>query len=454
MKRERLDGLIFLLFGSVIFILVSIAMERSATATVIDFKAVYYGARCLLQHADPYRESEMLRVYRAEGGDRMSDAAPVRRLVAVYINLPTGLILIAPLALLPWAWAHALWIALIALSIVLGACLMWNLAADHAPIMAGVLICFFLLTSIMLTDVANTAGVVVGLCAVAVWCFLKGRFVPAGILCFAVSLAIKPHVAGLIWLYFLLAGGLCRKRALQTLVVTIVLGLPGVLWVSYVAPHWMSELHSNLTATSARSDINDPGPTSASRDTPDSIVDLQTVISVFLDDPRIYNPASYLFCVPLLLVWVLATLRSRFSPATACLALAAIAPLAMLPLYHRQDDARLLLLTIPACAMLWAERGVVGWSALAVTAAGLVVNGDTLTAARIWLSRPLLATAQGLTGEILTVVLARPVPLVLLAMCIFYLWAYVRHTRVQVTFAGPEVPGEAAVGAPAASSVP
>jgi hypothetical protein len=306
----------------------------------------------------------------------------------------------------------------------------------------------------MLTDVANTAGVVVGLCAVAVWCFLKGRFVPAGILCFAVSLAIKPHVAGLIWLYFLLAGGLCRKRALQTLVVTIVLGLPGVLWVSYVAPHWMSELHSNLTATSARSDINDPGPTSASRDTPDSIVDLQTVISVFLDDPRIYNPASYLFCVPLLLVWVLATLRSRFSPATACLALAAIAPLAMLPLYHRQDDARLLLLTIPACAMLWAGRGVVGWSALAVTAAGLVVNGDTLTAARIWLSRPLLATAQGLTGEILTVVLARPVPLVLLAMCIFYLWAYVRHTRVQVTFAGPEVPGEAAVGAPAASSVP
>jgi len=454
MTRARLDGLIFLLFGSAIFILVGIAMERSASATVIDFKAVYYGARCLLQHTDPYQESEMLRVYRGEGGDRALDAAPVRRLVAVYINLPTGLILTAPFALLPWAWAHALWIALIALSIVLGACLMWNLAADHAPIIAGVLLCFFLLTSIMLVDIANTAGVVVGFCAVAVWCFLRERFVPAGILCLAVSLTIKPHDAGLIWLYFLLAGGLCRKRALQTLAVTVILGLPGVLWVSYVAPHWMQELRSNLSATSVRGDINDPGPTSASRDTPDSIVDLQTVISVFRDDPRIYNPASYLLCAPLLAVWVLVTVRSRFSPAMAWLALAAIAPLAMLPLYHRQDDARLLLLTIPACAMLWVERGAVGWTALVVTTAGLVVNGDTPTAARIWLSRPLLAATHGFAGEILTVVLARPVPLMLLAISIFYLWAYVRHTRVPVPYTKLEVPGDIAVGAPAVSSVP
>jgi hypothetical protein len=35
---------------------------------------------------------------------------------------------------------------------------------------------------------------------VAAWCFIKGRFIPAGILCLAVSLAIKPHDAGLVWL--------------------------------------------------------------------------------------------------------------------------------------------------------------------------------------------------------------------------------------------------------------
>jgi len=44
--------------------------------------------------------------------------------------------------------------------------------------------------------------------------------VPAGILCFAISLAVKPHVAGMVLLYFLLANARYRKRALQTLAVT------------------------------------------------------------------------------------------------------------------------------------------------------------------------------------------------------------------------------------------
>ena len=62
---------------------------------------------------------------------------------------------------------------------------------------------------------------------VAVWCFIRERFVPAGILCLAVSLAVKPQDAGLVWLYFLLVGGVYPKRALQTLVAMLALGLPG-----------------------------------------------------------------------------------------------------------------------------------------------------------------------------------------------------------------------------------
>ncbi len=49
------------------------------------------------------------------------------------------------------------------------------------------------------------------------------RCVWVGILCLAVSLAIKPHDGGLVWLYFILAGGAFRKRALQSLVVTLAL---------------------------------------------------------------------------------------------------------------------------------------------------------------------------------------------------------------------------------------
>ena len=147
-------------------------------------------------------------------------------------------------------------------SFLVAAYLMWSLAADYAPVVSGALICIFLFGSGLLLEIGNAAGITISLCVIAVWCFFKEQFVPTGILCMALSLAIKPHDAGLVWLYFLLAGGLYRKRALQTLAVTVVLGLPAILWVSHVAPHWIAELQTNLQATSARGDLNDPGPIS------------------------------------------------------------------------------------------------------------------------------------------------------------------------------------------------
>jgi hypothetical protein len=156
------------------------------------------------------------------------------------------------------------------------------------------------------------------------------------------------------------------------------------------------------------------------------VIDLQSVISVFRDDPRIYNPASYLVCGVLLLVWSLHTLRSRFSQANAWLALAAIVPLTMLISYHRAYDAKLLLLTVPACAMLWAEGGPIGWIALLVNTVGMMVTGDIPSAILIILFNRLHLGAAGIFGKLLTVVLMRPAPLILLAMSIFYLWVYLR----------------------------
>jgi hypothetical protein len=304
---------------------------------------------------------------------------------------------------------------------------MWKLAASHSSGVSLFLVCILLANCFIIFAYGNAAGLVVSLCVVAVWCFLQERFVPAGILCLAVSLAIKPHDAGLVWLYFLLAGGTYRKRALQTLAVTIVLGLPALLWVSSVAPHWMPELQSNILATSARGALNDPGPASIDFLGPDPIVDLQSVISVLRDDPHIYNPAGYLLSGVLLLAWSLATLRSRVSPANTWLALAAIATLTMLVTYHREHDAKLLLLTVPACAMLWAEGGPMGWFALLANSAGILITGDIPSMLLLLFTRNLPLSTAGLFGKIETILLVRPASLILLAMSIFYLWAYVRR---------------------------
>ena len=157
------------------------------------------------------------------------------------------------------------------------------------------------------------------------------------------------------------------------------------------------------------------------------ITDLQSVFAVFRDDPRFYDFASLLVCVPMLLTWAVVTLRARITPATTWFALAAIAPLSMLPVYHRVYDAKLVMLTIPACALLWTERGRIGRVALLINAAGFVLTGDYLWSIYLGalIDLRLLPTDQ--PGPLLSATLLFPLPLILLIMGAFYLWVYARR---------------------------
>ena len=384
MRKARMDGLYLLLLGSAVFLFLGTALESVSPVSMIDFKVVYYSTRCLLHHSDPYNQSNVLRTYKAEGGERPSESARDLQVVTQYMYLPTAFSFTVPFALLPFGPAHLLWMALVVGGLIFASFLIWDLAADYAPIVTGALLCFLLANTELLVIIGNASGIAISFCVVAVWCFYKKRFAALGVLCLAISLALKPHDTGLVWLYFLLAGGVYRKRALQTLAVFAALSLPVILWVTHVSPHWMQELSSNIAALSVHGGLNDPSPASSGAHGIGMMINLQTVISFFRDDPRFYNPATYLVCGVLLLVWSFKTLRSRITPASSWLALAAIAPLSMLPVYHRQCDATLLLLTIPACAMLWAEGGPVARLALLVNAAGFVLTGDVNVGNHPW----------------------------------------------------------------------
>ena len=375
MTRERLDGLYLFLLGSLLFLAAGAFLAKSEFGAVVDFKGIYYDTRCLLQHIDPYVQGEPLRFYKAETGVSVPPFGALQPILALNAYLPTTFIFIAPFALLPWAVAYPLSDDSHPGQLPLGAFLMWDMGADYAPAISGALVAFCVVNNAGLFLNGNWAGVVIGFCAIAVWCFFKERFVAAGIFCLAVSLAIKPHEAGLLWMFFLLSGGVYRKRALQTLALTALLGVPAILWVWQVAPHWMQELHSNLAVVSAHGGLNDPGPNGMSSRTGAMVIDLQSVVSVFWDDARIYNPASYLVCGALLLAWSIRTVRSRTSAAKGWLALAAIVPLTLLATYHRPYDSRLLLLSVPACAMLWAEGKLAGWLALLGSTAAIAMTG-------------------------------------------------------------------------------
>jgi hypothetical protein len=440
MKQARRVGLLLVLGGAAIYVLLGIALEHSSPGGFADFKALYYGARCLIQHTDPYRESAFLRIFKLEGGSFSADAAltqSLRRAVAVCINLPTSLFLIAPFALLPWRLAHTLWMLLTTSGLFLGAFLMWSVDAASSPIVKGALIASLLAGSPVLFAGGNAAGIVIGLCIIAAWCFIHERFVWPSIFCMAISLLLKPHDAGLVWLFFLLAGKSFSKRALQSFTVVALISLPAILWVSKVAPQWPMEWRSNMAQVSAPGEINDPGPTSVADRSPAMVIDLQSDISILKDDPNVYNPVAYLICGALLLIWSVRTLRSPHTSEKPWLGLAVVAPLTILITYHHPYDAKLLLLSVPACAILWAKFKRTGTIALVVNAVAFLFTADIPVAILKILTRRLQPKSSTLLEKTEFILLARPVPLILLAMTIFYLCIYFRVTRLNAGFSTP-----------------
>ena len=430
MTKARRDGLYLMFIGCAVFLFLGFALKGAPSASTIDFKIPYLGARCLLEHCDPYKQSDVLRICDAEGGHDPAETLRICLSASRFVYQPTIFLFTAPLAMLKFGPAEELWMLLTLSSVIFASFLLWSLAGEDAPLISALLIAFMLANSELLVITGNPSGIAIGLCIIAVWCLVKERCVPAGTLCLAVSLLIKPHAMGFIWLYFLLSGGVYRKRAIQTLALVVLLGLPTVLWVTHLSPHWMPELRATLSSASAHGGPDDPGPASSGGHGIGMMINLQTILSLIRDDPRFYNPVTFFLCGVLLLVWSLKTLRLRATPANGWLALASVAPLSLLPVYHRQGDALLLLLTVPACTMLWAEGGRIARSALLVTAAGFALTGDITWAIILGIINNLHLTMTRQAEQILTVIQVLPAPLILLVMAIFYLWVTMRYEQI------------------------
>ncbi|MDR5727418.1 MAG: hypothetical protein RB191_08330, partial [Terriglobia bacterium] len=328
-----------------------------------------------------------------------------------------------------------------AASLFTAAILMWTRGVKYAPVLTTFLMCVLLANCEVVFGTENAGGIAVNLCVIAVWCFLQERFIAWGVVCLAMSLVIKPHDAGFVWLFFLLAGESYRKRAMQTLIVAVILSLPSIVWVSHVSPHWIQELHANLANFSARGDLNDPGPTAVSGRTGNMIISLQAVFSVLWDEPSFYNPATYLVCAPLFLLWARRVSRTRLSADGAWLAIAAVVPLTMLVTYHRTYDAKLIMLTVPACAMLFAKGDRIAQWAFAFTTAGIFFSADIPLGMVLAFSGKLHLKPAGFIEKALFILLYRPVPLLLLAMAAFYLWVFLRHAPKQSASMGAETGG-------------
>ncbi len=401
---------------------------------MLDFRALYFPSRCLIDHCDPYNESQVMHLYAQQSPYALLDTDKERQMSSRFVYLPTTFSAIVPFALLPWESAQILWSILTGVGLILASFLIWSFGANRAPVISACLIAFLLANCELFLMQGMCAGIAISLCSAAVWCFFRNRFIVAGICFLAISLAVKPQDTGIVWLYFLLAGGIFRKRALQTLFVWSAVSLPAFIWTWIVAPNWIKELRSNILAFSAHGGINDPSLASSGAHGLSRIVSLQSVLSILWDDPKFYNLASLFLVAPLFLVWAYWTMRKPFSPERAWIAIAAASPLAMLPIYHRQYDAILILLTMPACALLVAEGGMLGRIALIVNAVGFFLTGELPWVALLLVIRRISIPTGTAAGQVLKTVLTGvevlTMPIAIFTMASFYLWIYVKRSDV------------------------
>lgn len=430
MAHPRTDGIYFLILGCALFLLSGLALTLAAPGQFIDFKAIYYSGHCILSGHDPYHEDDMTQAYAA--GEGSAFASPSMRLpnesVTLFVYPPTALLVAVPFALLPIKAAIVFWQLLIGAGVLLSSFLMWNLAADYSPRLSAILIAVWMIGNTGLFLIGNIAGLVVCLCLIAAWCFLRQRFEWAGAVCLALCLVIKPHDVGLVWLYFLLAGASHSKNALRTLALAAVLSTVAFLWISHVAPHWVPELKANLANTSAPGGRSDPSPGGVSNSTNGMIVDLQAAISFFRDDPAFYNRCSYVISGLLVLGWLVVCFRLKPSVPRDLFALAAVSAITNLATYHRNYDARIVLLTVPACAFLWSQRKTRNYLGVAITFIVLLFTGDFTIAALLAFKRHIDLANAGWSDRLASVFVYRPLPFLLLLTSLVYLWAGWRNS--------------------------
>src|ERR1035438_3715076 len=143
-KKARFEGLGLLLLGSLVFILLVAVLENAAPAPMTDFKPLYYPARSLIEHHDPYLQSDVSRIYQAEAESRPAESEAEHQIATQTVYLPTAFSLSVPFAMLPWAQARILWMMLTMGSLIFASFLVWDLGADYEPILSGGMIAFLL----------------------------------------------------------------------------------------------------------------------------------------------------------------------------------------------------------------------------------------------------------------------------------------------------------------------
>lgn len=358
-----------------------------------DFVPLYTGASCLIHGHDPYnwiaQQHQLVQVGGPSTGPEFWENFQI-------VYPPLTYVLLSPIALLRWPPATLLWLVLNVLVFATGAIAIIHASRPRFRWLAVLLVAAILATSNVLLALGQITLVDIGLLALACALILRNRLI-SGFVAMGLAVALKPQLGGLILAYFLFPRR-TRSLAAGTLALLVLLSLGAGLWFSHrpQTSHWPAELRHNIAVGKAPGGSLHAG--TLDPDGPNQTVSLQQLTESLSKDQTIsaYMAWTIAAAIGALLLSNLVKMPAGYE--RDCMAIAALAMLTLLPVYHRLYDMRLVLLTVPALVLLVERRR--GWGSAMVVLSTFLFFSTSLLSLRFIGERGREITAHHLAMQI------------------------------------------------------
>jgi hypothetical protein len=328
---------------------------------VNDFLSPYVQSRAWLKALDPYDPRSVVALWpngatRFEflAGELADGSLTKKRGIPTAYPLPS-LVMLAPLALVRWPLANALWLGITASSFFL----MWLALISYSGMRQyGNSSLIFLGTSLALAPfhtglaTANPAILATELGVISLWTSRRSSDWTTGLL-LAFSSGLKPQI-GLIFLGYLLLQKRWRVFAIAVVIVS-ALTLIAAARLEYAHVSWVSNYVQDTQMLLGNGILSDFRPVNPTRF---GLLNVQLVLYPIVQRVGAVDVLAGALVGIVLALWAGLTLATRSSK-SALLQLSALSVASLLPVYHRFYDAALLVLPLCWYCANWRElRGV------------------------------------------------------------------------------------------------
>jgi hypothetical protein len=312
-----------------------------------DLSQNYVASKIWLAGENPCDPNNFIRVWIKEGQSRLQPSD-----VRTHLAPPLGvLVLLAPIAALPWPAAKVLWLTILLSIFVLALWSLFRVAQFRIeePRALG-----FLAGSLALAPFhtgfasGNSSALAIGLSVIAIWSASVPRDITAGLL-LGLASSLKPQIGALYVLYYLLQRR--WKIFFYAAGLTTVLAAAAAISLQLHDPSWSHDYTNNAKGFVTADTIDDFQASNPIRFT---LINLQVPFYVFTGSRAAANMLALFLGAILACIWLFGVSRNS-SERPTLLDLGAISVLGLLPVYHRFYDAAVLV--VPLCWCLTVLKG-------------------------------------------------------------------------------------------------